>query len=75
MKSVVAVVGPTASGKTALAIALAERLDTEIVSADSMQFYRAMEIGTAAPTPAERARVKHHFTGILDPGEVFSAGA
>ncbi|MBI4558531.1 MAG: tRNA (adenosine(37)-N6)-dimethylallyltransferase MiaA [Candidatus Hydrogenedentes bacterium] len=74
MIAVLAVVGPTASGKTALAIELAERLDTEIISADSMQVYKGMEIGTAAPTAEERARVKHHFVGFLDPGEFFSAG-
>ena len=70
----IAVVGPTASGKTALAIALGERLGTEVISADSMQFYRGMEIGTAAPTPEERARVTHHFVGFLNPGEPMSAG-
>jgi tRNA dimethylallyltransferase len=74
-----AVVGPTASGKTSLAIAVAERLrsqgrEAEIISADSMQVYRGMEIGTAAPTPEEQARVRHHFVGFLDPGEYFSAG-
>lgn len=74
MISIVAVVGPTASGKTALALELAERLHTEIVSADSMQIYRGMEIGTAAPTPEELARVKHHFIGIVDPDRPFSAG-
>jgi len=71
---VLAVVGPTASGKTALAIELAERLDTEIVSADSMQIYQGMAIGTAAPTPDDQARVRHHFVGFLQPGESFSAG-
>ncbi|NUM54528.1 MAG: tRNA (adenosine(37)-N6)-dimethylallyltransferase MiaA [Candidatus Hydrogenedentes bacterium] len=74
MTQILAVVGPTASGKTALAIELAERLDTEIVSADSMQVYKGMEIGTGAPTPQERARVRHHFVGFLDPGTAFSAG-
>jgi len=70
-----AIVGPTASGKTALAIQLAGRLGTEIVSADSMQFYRGMEIGTGAPSPGELARVRHHFVGFLEPSEDFSAGA
>lgn len=74
MTHVLAVVGPTASGKTSLAIELAERLGTEIISADSMQVYRGMEIGTAAPTREERARVKHHCVGFLEPGEHFSAG-
>ncbi len=74
MIPILAVVGPTASGKTSLAIELAKRLDTEIISADSMQVYRGMEIGTGAPTPEERARVKHHFVSFLDPGASFSAG-
>ena len=72
---ILAIVGPTASGKSALAVAVAERLGTEIVSADSMQFYRGMEIGTAAPAPDELARVRHHFVGFLRPDEAFSAGA
>lgn len=71
----VAVVGPTASGKTALAIALARRLDTEIISVDSMQFYRGMEVGTAAPTAEEQAAVPHHFVSFLNPDEQYSAGA
>lgn len=75
MIEAVAVVGPTASGKTSLAIALAELLDTEIVSADSMQFYRGMEIGTGAPTADDLARVKHHFIGVCDPSEKMSAGS
>jgi tRNA dimethylallyltransferase len=74
MLPVIAITGPTASGKTALAIALAQRLDTEILSVDSMQFYRGMEIGTAAPTPAERAQVPHHFVAFLDPREEMAAG-
>jgi tRNA dimethylallyltransferase len=72
--SVLAVVGPTASGKTALAIELAERLNTEIISADSMQVYQGMEIGTSAPTPEERARITHHLVGVLTPDQPFSAG-
>jgi len=71
---ILALVGPTASGKTALAIELARRLDTEIISADSMQFYKGMEIGTAAPTREEQARAKHHFVSFLDPGEQMAAG-
>ena len=70
----VAVVGPTASGKTALAIAIAERLRTEIISSDSMQVFAGMEIGTGAPGEAERSRVNHHFVSCLTPGELFSAG-
>ena len=68
-----AVVGPTASGKSALAEALALRLSGEIISCDSMQIYRGMDIGTAKPTPAERARVPYHLVDILSPFEDFSA--
>lgn len=75
MTAIVAVVGPTASGKSALAVALAERLHSEIISADSMQFYRHMTIGTGAPTAEQRRRVPHHFVEFLDPSEDFSAGA
>ncbi len=74
MTQVLAVVGPTASAKTSLAIELAEHLDTEIISADSMQFYRGMEIGTGAPSAEELARVQHHFVGHLEPSEEMSAG-
>jgi tRNA dimethylallyltransferase len=64
-------VGPTAVGKSAVALELAERLGAEIVSADSMQVYRSLDIGTAKPTMAERTRVRHHLIDICDPGEVF----
>ena len=74
MISILAVVGPTASGKTSLAIELALRLGTEIISADSMQVYKGMEIGTAAPTQADQSRVKHHFISFLEPDQAFSAG-
>jgi tRNA dimethylallyltransferase len=67
-----AIVGPTAVGKTALSIALAQALGGEIVSADSRQIYRGMDIGTAKPTAAERAAVPHHLIDIADPGEEFS---
>ncbi len=70
---VVVLGGPTASGKTALAVALAQRLDGEIVNADSRQIYAGMPIGTAAPTAAERAAVPHHLIGFLDPRERYSA--
>lgn len=73
LPQVIAIVGPTGSGKTSLAIALAERLGTEILSADSMQFYRGMEIGAATPTPAEQARVRHHFVSFLNPDQYMSA--
>ena len=65
--------GPTASGKSALAMALAERFDGEIVTVDSAQVYRGMDIGTAKPTAAERARVPHHLLDIVDPTEAYSA--
>ncbi len=61
--------GPTASGKSAVALELAESLDGEIVSLDSMTVYRGMDIGTAKPSPAERARVPHHLLDELDPWE------
>jgi tRNA dimethylallyltransferase len=69
---VLALVGPTASGKTALACELAPRLGAEVVSADAMLVYRGMDIGTAKPTPAERARVRHHLVDVVDPAEEFS---
>ncbi len=65
-------VGPTAVGKTELAIRLAERLNGEIVSADSRLFYRGMDIGTAKPTPVEQARVPHHLIDVADPDETWS---
>jgi tRNA dimethylallyltransferase len=68
-----AIVGPTAAGKTALAIDVAERIGAEIVSCDSMQLYRGLDVGTAKPTPDERARVPHHLIDRLDPHEVYSA--
>lgn len=67
-------VGPTAIGKTATAIRLAKALKTEIVSADSRQFYREMSIGTAKPTSEEQAAVKHHFIDFLSIGKDYSAG-
>ena len=70
---IVAVVGPTASGKSALAEALALRLDGEIVSCDSMQVYRGMDIGTAKPTAADRARVPYHLLDVAEPFQDFSA--
>ena len=71
----VAVVGPTASGKSQVAMELARRRDgtrVEIVSVDSMQVYRGMDIGTAKPTPAERAEVHHHLVDVADPAEEYS---
>ncbi|MFY7856170.1 MAG: tRNA (adenosine(37)-N6)-dimethylallyltransferase MiaA [Rubrivivax sp.] len=70
---VVALVGPTASGKTAAALALAARLPLEIVSVDSALVYRGMDIGTAKPSPAERAATPHHLIDLLEPTEAYSA--
>ncbi|HSC58037.1 MAG TPA: tRNA (adenosine(37)-N6)-dimethylallyltransferase MiaA [Gemmatimonadales bacterium] len=67
-------VGPTAVGKTATALALAEHWPLEIVSADSRQVYRRLDIGTAKPTRKERARVPHHGLDLVDPGHRYSAG-
>ena len=64
--------GPTASGKTGLSVALAKALKGEVICADSMQVYRGMEIGTAAPTPKEQDGVPHHLFGFLEPEEGFS---
>lgn len=73
-KILIAVVGPTAIGKTSLAIAIAQYLDAEIISADSRQFFREMSIGTAVPTPAELALVPHHFIQHKSIHEAYSVG-
>ena len=67
-----AVVGPTASGKTALAVELALRTGGEVISADSMQIYRGMDIGTAKPTQEEKKGVPHHMIDILDISQSYS---
>ena len=67
-------VGPTAVGKTAVAVALAAHWDLEIVSADSRQVYRRLDVGTAKPTKKERAKVPHHLLDVVDPGHRYSAG-
>lgn len=72
MKRIAAVVGPTASGKTALAVALAKQFNGEVVSADSMQIYRKLNIGTAKPTVEEMQGVPHHMLDVADPGESYS---
>jgi tRNA dimethylallyltransferase len=72
-RGVLIVAGPTASGKTELALALARAFDAEIVGADARQIYRGMPIGTAAPTPEQRALVPHHVVAFLDPHERYSA--
>jgi len=71
---VLVLAGPTAVGKTKLGIALAEALGGEVVSADSRQVYKYMDIGTAKPTPEQRARVPHHMIDLVLPDEYFSAG-
>jgi tRNA dimethylallyltransferase len=68
------ILGPTASGKTAVALEVARLLGGEIISADSRQAYRGLEIGTAAPTSAERASLPHHGVAFLEPGERYGAG-
>lgn len=70
---IIAIVGPTASGKTALAIELAKRHNGEIICADSRTIYREMDIGTAKPTVAEREGVAHHFLDIIEPDQSYSA--
>jgi tRNA dimethylallyltransferase len=71
---IVVILGPTASGKSALAIALAERFSGEIISCDSVAVYRQFEIGTAKPSHEDRSRVPHHLIDVADPGEAFTAG-
>ena len=71
-KRLIAVVGPTASGKTALAVELAKKYNGEVVSADSMQIYKGMTIATAKPTPEETRGIPHHLIDFLSPGEKFS---
>lgn len=74
MKKVIILLGPTGVGKTDVSILLAKALDTEIISADSMQIYRGMDIGTAKPTKGEREKVRHHMVDVVDPSRSFSAG-
>ena len=66
------ILGPTASGKTALALAVAERIEAEILSVDSMQVYRGMDVGTAKPSADERRWVRHHLIDVVDPTEPFA---
>lgn len=75
MEPFLALVGPTASGKTEAALRVAEALGAEILSIDSMQVYRGMDVGTAKPTAAQRARVPHHLLDLVDPSETFSVAA
>ena len=71
-EKIVVVAGPTASGKTALGIVLAKELNGEIVSADSMQIYRGMDIGTAKISPAEQSGIPHHMLDVAEPWEEYS---
>ncbi|MCC6214411.1 MAG: tRNA (adenosine(37)-N6)-dimethylallyltransferase MiaA [Polyangiaceae bacterium] len=73
VQRIVVVVGATASGKTALAVRLAERLDGEIVSADSVQVYRRFDVGTGKPSAEERARARHHLVDVIEPLEPMDA--
>ena len=72
MNNIICIAGPTASGKTALAVELAKRFNGEVVSCDSMQIYRRMDIGTAKPFPEERQGIPHHMIDVADPDEDFS---
>ena len=72
MRRLVAVVGPTAAGKSALALTLAQRFGGEIINSDSRQIYRGMDIGTAKPTPETRTIVPHHLYDIADPADSYS---
>ena len=72
MDKIICIAGPTASGKTALSIVLAKVLSGEVVSCDSMQVYRGMDIGTAKPTPEEMGNIPHHMLSVADPWEDFS---
>ena len=72
MNNIICIAGPTASGKTALAVALAKELDGEVVSCDSMQIYRRMDIGTAKPTREEMEGIPHHMLDVAEPQEDFS---
>jgi tRNA dimethylallyltransferase len=74
MNKVLILLGPTGVGKTGVSILLAKALNTEIISADSMQIYRHMDIGTAKPSKEERATVRHHMIDIVNPSEAYSTG-
>ena len=73
-KGILVITGPTATGKTALGVTLAKALGGEVISADAMQLYRGMVIGTAAPTPEETEGIPHHLVGTVDPWEKYSVG-
>src|SRR4051812_10137586 len=71
-KKLLAIVGPTASGKSALAMELARKTGAQILSADSMQVYRGMDIGTAKPSASQRAEVVHHLIDVVEPSDSFA---
>ena len=75
MNEIIAIIGPTAVGTTALSFKLAERFQTELVSADAYQVYKGMDIGTAKATKDELATYRHHLIDIIEPNEDFSAAA
>ena len=75
MNNIICIAGPTASGKTAFAVALAKELNGEVVSCDSMQVYRRMNIGTAKPTEEEMQGVPHHMLSVAEPDEDFIGGS
>ena len=72
LQKILVLVGPTAVGKTELSLRLAEELQAEIISADSMQVYRGMDIGTAKPSTEERSRVTHQLLDVVEPDETFN---
>jgi tRNA dimethylallyltransferase len=74
VEKVIMLVGPTCVGKTGAAIELARRLGTEIISADSMQIYRHMDIGTEKPSKAQLAEIRHHMIDVVEPSQTYSAG-
>ncbi len=74
MNKIIILLGPTGVGKTEVSILLAKHLDTEIISADSMQIYKGMDIGTAKPSKKQREEVKHHMIDIIEPSEPYSVG-
>jgi tRNA dimethylallyltransferase len=73
LKKILAILGPTASGKTKVSLEIADKINGEIISADSRQIYRLMDIGTAKPGLEERKRIPHHLIDIVNPDEYFSA--
>ena len=74
MNKVIILLCPTGVGKTGASILLAKALDTEIISADSMQIYKGMDIGTAKPSVKQREEVRHHMIDVVEPSETYSVG-